>query len=86
LANLGRLKLTVNEEKTGVCKVPESYRVTPRLYPIAEVKARNWAVRMTLKNRHHQPALAGPFRADTVAKVVLQKVSKFPRAAGSVFV
>ena len=28
----------------------------------------------------------GPLCADTVAKVVLQKVSKIPRAAGAVFV
>jgi hypothetical protein len=26
----------------------------------SEVRARNWAVRFTLKNRHHQPGLSGP--------------------------
>jgi hypothetical protein len=31
--------------------------------PNSEVRARNWAVCFTPKNRHRQPALSGPFRA-----------------------
>jgi hypothetical protein len=37
-------------------------------------------------NGHHQIGPFGPVRADIVAKVVLHKVSKIPRAAGAFFV
>jgi hypothetical protein len=30
----------------------------------SEVRARNWAVRFTLKNRHRQPGLSGPKSAN----------------------
>jgi hypothetical protein len=35
----------------------------------SEVRARNWAVRFTLKNRHRQPGLSGPKSADSVEKL-----------------
>jgi hypothetical protein len=39
-----------------------------------------------LNNGHRQPSLSGPKSADSVAKVVLQEMSKILRAAGAFFV
>jgi hypothetical protein len=36
----------------------------PRTIINSEVRARNSAVRFTLKNRHHQPGLSGPKSAN----------------------
>src|ERR1700726_3604901 len=45
----------------------------------SEVRARNWAVRLTLKNRHRQPGLSGPKSADIVAKVENRATRKISR-------
>ena len=41
---------------------------------IREVRARNWAVRFTLKNRHRQPGLSGPKSAITGSRCLLNHV------------
>jgi hypothetical protein len=52
----------------------------------SEVRARNWTVRLTLKNRRRQPGLSGPKSADIVAKVFLGWRTKILRAADALYV
>jgi hypothetical protein len=51
----------------------------------SEVRARNWTVRFTLKNRRRQPGLSGPKSADIVAKVFLGGRTKFLRTADAFY-
>ena len=44
--------------------LPNTQPIDVRIGPNSEVRARNWAVRFTLKNRRRQPGLSGPKSAN----------------------
>jgi hypothetical protein len=49
----------------------------PRTIINSEVRARNSAVRFTLKNRHHQPGLSGPESANRVTLTARRELLLF---------
>ena len=55
----------MNVRATRTLRVMSDYGTTAS----GEVRARNWEVRLSLKNRPRQPGLSGPTSADSVAKV-----------------